>query len=863
MASHGYDLSNCDREPIHKLGSIQGFGALIALNTDWIVARRSANLAAVLGRPRAPAIGGRLGEHFAVPAMRLLRQSAGQLDEDAGIAASRGDSATDLVSRLFGVDLLGNGALFDLAVHRSGSLLIVELEPGEDAGELHHSGGLRSLMQRLGRHSDVADLCAEAARQMKVLLGFDRVMVYRFHADGSGEVIAEAREQQLEPFLNLRYPHTDIPAQARALYLRNLLRIIADVDATPVPIEPAYSVSGEAVDLSLSTLRAVSPIHIEYLKNMGVSASLSISIVVKGKLWGLFACHHYAPRTLPYALRTTAELFAQLFALQLELAIASGGSRMAERGRQLHDRLMTRLVGGTALVENLSTLDSVIGQVIPHDGASAFVDGIYNGRGAAPTEAEFLALVPALNAAASSRIIHSDALATMLPVASAFADRACGALVIPVSRRPRDYVVFWRRELPQVVTWAGRPDKVMEYGPNGPRLSPRKSFEAWKQSVEGHSAPWTPEELAVAEHVRVTLLEVILRMSDEQMQERARAAEQQELLIAELNHRVRNILTLIRGLVSQSRSEGTSIEQFADLIGGRIRALALAHDNITREHWSPASLHELIETEAEAYLGGKTDRVSVTGPDVLVAPEAYTVLALVLHEMMTNSAKYGSLCDSSGRLAIDTRMDELGDLRIGWRESGGPPVRPPQRRGFGSTIIERSIPHELRGAAQLRHLLTGVEADFIIPGRFVQAAPAGSDTQPSASPRPAERKGSEGVVAISHVLVVEDSMIIAMDAEEALLGLGIPRVSVVSSVAGAQGLLGSDRPDLALLDFNLGAESSEPIARALDAIGVPYWFVTGYGDAIAQLGETAARGILQKPYSVADLAGILDQTRGA
>ncbi|KHL26338.1 hypothetical protein PK98_07745 [Croceibacterium mercuriale] len=862
MASHGYDLSNCDREPIHKLGSIQGFGALIALNADWIVAHRSANLAAVLRRPTAPAIGGRLGEYFAAPAMQFLRTAAGQLDEDTGVAGDGKDDATDLVSRLFGVDLLGDGVLFDLAVHRSGSLLIVELEPGEGAGELHHSGGLRSLMQRLSRHSDVADLCAEAARQMKVLLGFDRVMVYRFHADGSGEVIAEAREQHLEAFLNLRYPHTDIPAQARALYLRNLLRIIADVDAAPVPIEPEHALGGEAVDLSLSTLRAVSPIHIEYLKNMGVSASLSISIVVKGKLWGLFACHHYAPRTLPYSLRTTAELFAQLFALQLEVAIASSGSRMAERGRQLHDRLMTRLVGSSALVENLSTLDSVIGQVIPHDGASAFVDGAYNARGAAPTEAEFLALVPALNAAASSRIVHSDALATMLPAASAFADRACGALVIPVSRRPRDYVVFWRRELPQVVTWAGRPEKAMEHGPHGPRLSPRKSFEAWRQMVEGHSTPWTTEELAVAEHVRVTLLEVILRMSDEQMQERARAAEQQELLIAELNHRVRNILTLIRGLVSQSRTEGTSIEQFADLIGGRIRALALAHDNITREHWSPASLHELIETEAEAYLGGKTDRVSVTGPDVLVAPEAYTVLALVLHEMMTNSAKYGSLCDSSGRLTIDTRLGELGDLQIGWRESGGPPVRPPQRRGFGSTIIERSIPYELRGTARLSHKLTGVEADFTIPGRFVQAAPGRPDTPHTPRPAVAERKGGDGPGLVRHVLVVEDSMIIAMDAEEALLGLGVPRVSVVSSVAGAQGVLDSDMPDMALLDFNLGAESSEPIARALDAIGVPYWFVTGYGDAIAQLGETAARGILQKPYSATDLAGILKQMRG-
>ncbi|WP_347301883.1 HWE histidine kinase domain-containing protein [Croceibacterium sp. TMG7-5b_MA50] len=854
---HQYDLTDCDREPIHRPGNIQNFGALIALNADWIVAHRSANLSDILGRDHAPTIGARLGEHFVPTAMTQLREAAGQLDE----GDTTGNSA-DLVSRLFGISLMGNGDLFDIAVHRTGRLVVIELEPHAPGGELTHLGGLRPLMQRLARHNDVGDLCADAARQMKTLLGFDRVMVYRFHPDGSGEVFAEAREPRLEPFLNLRYPHTDIPQQARTLYLRNLLRIIADVDATPVPIEPATTLEGAPLDLSLSTLRAVSPIHLEYLRNMGVAASLSISIVVGGKLWGLFACHHYEPRSASYSLRTTAELFAQLFALQLELAISTAGSRVAERGRQLHDRLMTRLVGGTALVENLATLDSVIGQVIPHDGASAFVDGDYRCRGAAPSEEEFMALVPALNAASTSQIIATEALADLLSAAAAFADRACGALVIPVSRRPRDYVVLWRRDLPQVVVWAGRPEKAVDYGPNGPRLSPRKSFEAWQQSVEGRSTPWTPEELTVAEHVRITLLEVILRLSDEQMVERQRAAEQQELLIAELNHRVRNILTLIRGLVSQSRSEGTSIEQFADLVGGRIRALALAHDNITREQWAPASLHDLIRTEAEAYLSGKIQRVSITGPDVLVAPEAYTVLALVLHEMMTNSAKYGSLCDSSGRLAIDTRLDKLGDLQISWRESGGPPVRPPQRRGFGSTIIERSIPYELRGAANLRHKLSGVEADFTIPSRFVQPAGPGAAREPAEGFTLMERKGSEGTGTMQHVLVVEDSMIIAMDAEEALLGLGVPRVSVVSSVAGALPMLEQDRPDLALLDFNLGVESSEPIARALDAADIPYWFVTGYGDAIAQLGETSARGILQKPYSPADLAGILEEMRG-
>ena len=524
-------------------------------------------------------------------------------------------------------------------------------------------------MAELEARDEEGALVREAADQMKHLLGFDRVMVYKFHADLSGEVAAEAREPHLEKFMGLRYPKTDIPAQARALYLRNPFRIISDVNAEGVPIVPEVSIEGRPLDLSLSTLRAVSPIHVEYLKNMGVEASLSISIIVRGKLWGLFACHHYSPRVLPYSLRTVAELFSQLFSLLLDRVITDAGTRLSIKGRELHDRLMARLAGGVSLVDSLPTLEGVLADLIPHDGSSAYVDGIYRTRGFAPTEEQFKALVPALNSGATSRTFASNELAARIPAAQAFADTVAGGMVIPVSRRPRDYFVLWRRELPKVVTWAGNPEKPLEYGPNGARLTPRKSFEAWQQSVHGQSAEWTPEECQVAESLRVTLLEVILRLTDDAMQTRARAQEQQELLIAELNHRVRNILNLIRSLVSQTRHEATDIASFSQLIGGRIAALATAHDHITRDHWSPSSLVELIEAEAHAYVSNKAERVVIKGDDVLVAPEAYTVLALVVHEMMTNSAKYGALCDSSGAVTVTLSRAAHGDLRIEWRET--------------------------------------------------------------------------------------------------------------------------------------------------------------------------------------------------
>lgn len=837
------DLTNCDREPIHRPGAIQPFGALIAVTGDWIIARRSANAAGMLDQDRQIAPGSPLSDFFCEEALQMLRRRSELIDKD------------DTTERIFAMPLVKDGRDFDVALHVSNGMILIEFEPHDPTTFSNDVGALRPIMAKLERHDSLDDLAGEAARQMKRLLGFDRVMVYRFHADLSGEVIAEAREPHLESFHHLRYPATDIPAQARQLYVRNRFRIISDVDAQTVPIEPELSLEGEPLDLSLSTLRAVSPIHLEYLRNMGVEASLSISIVIDGKLWGLFACHHYSPRILPYSLRTVAELFSELFSLKVDGMLSRRNAALAKRGRELHNRLMARLAGGDGLADNLSTLDGIIDEVIPHDGATAYVEGIYSSRGKAPTESEFKQIVPQLNTGSTSKVFATDSLAEIVPEARPFADRATGALVIPVSRRPRDYFVLWRRELPQVVTWAGNPAKPVEPGPHGDRLTPRKSFAAWQESVEGRSNPWTQEETQVAESIRVTLLEVVLKMTDEAMRERTRAQDQQELLIAELNHRVRNILNLIRSLINQSRHDAVDVAGFSEIVAGRISALANAHDNITRQNWSSASIKQLIEDEAEAYLGAKRDRISISGADRLIAPEAYTVLALVLHEMMTNSAKYGSLCDRHGRLEIALKSASDGDLRIEWREREGPPVKTPERRGFGSTIIEQSIPHELKGEAEIRYKLTGVEADFVIPARFTAASDAEETPVPSLSAPSRPEPVEEGV--IGHVLLVEDSMIIALDTEESLRQLGIETVTTASSVKSALASIEADRPEFAILDFNLGDESSEAVATKLAELDIPFVFATGYGDSVAELREKGAQDVLMKPYSRDDIARVL------
>ena len=839
------DLSNCDREPIHQLGFIQSFGGLIAVNADWFVGQKSANIEEMLGLDQPVEIGERLSAIVGDGAMRQLRGAVQML------------VGPDNVERLFAVDLVGDGRLFDCALSSSGLYTLIEFEPHANGDVTRQLGMLRPIISRLEKISDTNRLVTEAARQMRGALGMDRVMVYRFHEDLSGEVIAEARREDLGAFHGLRYPKSDIPAQARELYKRNRFRIISDVMDAPIPIEPGTTLEGEPLDLSMSTLRAVSPIHIEYLRNMGVEASLSISIVIEGKLWGLFACHHYSPKTLPYSQRTAVELFSEIFSMTLERSLVRDREELRDKGRNMHTLLMRDIAAGASLVDSLPTLAPIIQKVIPHDGASIFVDDVYVSSGSAPNEEEFRAIIPSLNSAATSRVLATNTMVQRFPKAERFADRIAGLLAIPVSRTPRDYLVLWRKPLTQTVTWAGNPVKPVEYGPNGARLTPRKSFEAWQETVEGHGSPWTEGELQVAEGLRVSLLEIILRLTDEAVRERAKAQAQQELLIAELNHRVRNILNLIRGLISQSKREAGSVEQFSDIVGGRIGSLAAAHDNITKGNWSAAPLRELIDTEAQAYLSKQRDRVHCTGPEVLIAPEAYTVMALVIHEMMTNSAKYGSLSDSTGELALEVERGEGDELWLNWRESGGPPVKPPTRRGFGSTIIERSIPFELGGQAEVDYKLSGVEARFCLPARHVEWQGNRSDTAQGADTRPDIKASGKLNSMPENILLVEDSMIIALDTEDCLLELGAKKVLVESTVAGALATLESVTVEFAILDYNLGSENSERVAAALKERGIPFWLATGYGEMSGRVAELGALGVLTKPYGKDDLTRIV------
>ena len=807
------DLSDCEREPIHLLGAVQPFGCLFAFSNDWILLHVSQNVDEFVGRSSDDLLGLAVTNFMRADAIHAIRSRLQWL------------TVSGVAERLFGLDLFGTEARYDVAVHRSGDAIIVEAERSDGGDRIEAVSVVRNMMARLRQADGLDDFLDRAARQVRAVTGYDRVMIYRFLDDDAGEVVAEARNKRADSFLGLRYPASDIPAQARQLYRRNMFRIIADVDAKRVPVVPRLSPEGKPLDLSMSVLRAVSEIHIEYLRNMNVGASLSISIVQDDRLWGLFACHNMTQKDVSFDRRTAAELFGELFSLELANRTRQASLEHESQARTVHDSIMSTMPIEGSAFENLSANLNRFLTIINADGCAIWIDGEYASAGRGLSMDEARRLVRFLNRTGASRIYATQHLARHFPEAQEFAERVSGVLAVPVSRSPRDYLIFYRREIAQSVNWAGNPAKPVELGPNGSRLTPRKSFETWREIVRERSAPWTARELAIAESVRTTLLEVILRSIDQSEKVRARAKETQDLLIAELNHRVRNILSLIRGVIHQTGERTTSVQEFASILGGRIQSLARAHDQLTAEHWAPAALRLLLVNELDAYAGDNLDRVRLEGPDVALTPDAYTCLALVMHEMATNSVKYGSLSDRRGRLEVTWKFDDTGSLEIHWVEAAGPPVRAPERRGFGSTLIERAVPFELDGIAEIDFALTGLVARFVIPARFVRIP------EPSAAAKPEPvRTPRELVPADLTILLLEDNLVISMDVEAMLDDMGFAEVKVASTVAAAIAILQAGGIGCALLDVNLGRETSIPVAELLRAKGIPFAFASGYGD---------------------------------
>jgi two-component system, chemotaxis family, sensor kinase Cph1 len=497
------DLTNCERELIHLAGSVQPHGALLVLReAELVVAQASANAAAVIG---VDAVVG-----------RSLAEFGGDLDSSLRKLAAASDLTEPAAFICHAAAGAGVHAFEGTAFRQPGGVLIVELEPVDDGDANLTANALLAqvgaAVQRFSSTPNIGTLADAVVQCLREMTGYDRVMVYKFDPDGHGKIIAEARDPRLDSLLGHHYPASDIPQRARDLYVRNRVRVLADVHYEPVPIEPRlHPQTGAELDMSLCQLRSMSPLHIQYLKNMGVTATLVVSLVREGRLWGLIACHHYSPRRVRYPVRAACGLLAEVIATRIAAIENYTHAQVAIMVRRLEQRLVeaTSVEGDwrLALFRNPRTLL----QPLEATGAALFYEGEMLTAGEVPSTPELRQLREWVEVQQLDPLFNCSSVARANPALDSLTPTASGVLAVRLSRARPDFLMWFRKEQLQTVMWAGDPTKPV-IGNDPLDLSPRRSFAAWSEIVRGTALPWSSAELALARAIGTALVDIIVQV---------------------------------------------------------------------------------------------------------------------------------------------------------------------------------------------------------------------------------------------------------------------------------------------------------------------------------------------------------------
>ena len=673
-------LTDCDREPIHIPGSIQPHG--IVLVTDLvtqIIQYGAGPVRSLLG----------CDEWIGQPLANMIGELAGKAQQLA-LATPRG-------AFIGSIERAGQSWL-DVTAHIANDQLIIEIEPRAERSRpsTESLAALERAASSFEQSATLKELCEVAAVEFRKLTGYDRVMIYRFLDNAAGEVLAEDRRSGLSSFLNHHFPSSDIPQQARALYVRNLVRVIPDVSYTPAPLKPDWS-GTEPLNMSDSSLRSVSPIHLQYLKNMGVAASASVSIVKDGDLWGLVACHNETPKTVAYDVRASCRVLAASLARHIKAKEQTDAYRERLRLRRTEDELIEILsLRGTleqSLVDKIEDVRNYLGC----DGFAILREDRSFTTGECPAREYLPPLLTWLQSKGTEGVFVTDRLSEFYQPAKAFESLAAGILAVPLPIDPTCFLVWFRAEEVQIVKWAGNPHKAVDLKP-GEVLSPRASFEAWQDTVHGHSRRWTLSEYESAGRVRHAMMELrknwrlreLNRQLTESVSEKDLLLEQKNFLIGEVNHRVQNSLQLVSSFLSLQVRESND-ETFIEAIEEarrRITAVSLLHRRLYRGDQvdvvdGARYVEELCADLVKSMGSDWAEQITLDLAPVMFPTDRAVPLGLVLTELVINANKY-AYNGASGPIHI-ALVEDRARFKLTVSDKGG--GKTTERSGFGTKMM--------------------------------------------------------------------------------------------------------------------------------------------------------------------------------
>ncbi|AQS88863.1 histidine kinase [Neoasaia chiangmaiensis] len=696
-------LTACDREPIHRPDAIQPHGILLVADQALIIRGGAGAIEDVL-QPTW------LGQSLA--SVLGLDQP---LDPDTLAITLGSITVRTRTDREWTASCLTSGACF-----------LIELEPvaPERMSARAVLAQIDECATQFERCADIQPICHLAAENFRRLTGFDRVMVYRFAEDGSGEVLAEARDDAMPSLINHHFPSTDIPHQARALYLRNRIRTIPDVDYIPAPLRPENDgLSG--LDMSDAALRSVSPIHIQYLKNMGVGASASVSIVIDGMLWGLIACHHRTPHFMDEGTRNACSMLAGVLSRQLRGKEELLTYQERLRIRNAVEALDTRIDLSLSSLKMIENVADDLRLVFPTDGFAIVSEEEVLCQRECPSPADLRKLVKWIATHNESGIFATHALSSVYPPADDFPDRTAGVLAINLPF-PKPIMLLWlRAEIVEVLKWAGHPHKNIPTDPNE-MLRPRQSFETWRETVRGLAPRWDSEQVQGARRLRRHLiahnqnqqLRELNNSLNASLRERDSLIQQKDFLIREVNHRVQNSLQLVASFLKLQARASNNEETALSLAEAqrRIAAIGLVHRRLYRDdHLGTIDLSRYLDElcdELCSSIGPEWRRkLTLSMMPVMISADRAINIGLIVTELVINISKY-AYGGQSG--PIDINMKQVQNRLTLSVSDSGVAMADAERNGFGTRMM-RAIVGSLSGTLNYDPLYPGLRATLMIP----------------------------------------------------------------------------------------------------------------------------------------------------